>query len=62
MLDASAPDQATYKYIISGMGGFIMIAGYGAVSWIKAILQELREERTGRLNDLKEQFKSVKNS
>lgn len=57
----NVPDAATYKYIISGMAGFITVVGYGAYQWIRSILKELNEEKTGRLNDLRESFKDLKN-
>ena len=42
------------KWIIGGLAGFIVLAGAGAVAWIKAILKELSDSKDARIADMKE--------
>ena len=59
----SAGDQdVSCRWLLTVGGGSLAGAIFFLVLWLKEVLKELREEQTGRLNDLKEQFRSMKNS
>jgi hypothetical protein len=52
-------DETFCRWVIGGLAAFSAAGAVGAVSWIKSILKELSEEKTGRYNDLKEHYEKV---
>lgn len=57
----SGDQEVSCRWLLTTAGGAMSAAIVGLVLWLRSVLKELSEEKTGRLNDLKEQFKSVKN-
>jgi hypothetical protein len=50
------PDGATYKWIISGMAGFILML----VLWVKSLLKENKDETNARMKDLEMQAAKIR--